>query len=640
MKIAVSIATSILLFGAIVLLGAGRSTTSLVRIEFNSEQRQLTGQLQEMGVDITYFSGKENFLEAIIRSDQQQAIARMGLKTTPIIEDLTAHTEQLRNENYFKPFHSFDEMLQEMQQLVADHPELASLHDIGDSYNKVHNLGGYDIWALKISDQVAFEDSAEADALFMANIHAREVITPEIIMYFMHYLIDHYGSDPYVTYLVNNREIWLIPTANPDGHEYVFSGDIGAVNSGPYDDPVWWRKNMRDNDNNSNFDSWYDGVDLNRNFGYMWGYNNSGSSSYPGSETYRGPEAFSEPETQAIRDFVSEHNFVVSLSYHSYGQYWLYPWGYVAANPPEPDASAFRALADSCVAYNGYEAGNYYTGTIYQTNGDSDDWLYGEKKIFAFTPEVGSVEQGRFWPDTTLIMPLILENLGPNLYLTYAAGEEPIVSHQRLPDVKDPVDPLTLRATITPPIQLTAPRLIDPSSFKVYLKNIGAAAFDSAQLVPTGIGEQYIAEIPSVGLDSTVFYFVQAKDEIGRTGTSPRGAPAALDSFKVTRSSTGIPPLASQLPKRFELAQNFPNPFNSMTRFSFTLSQASSIAVSIYNQAGQRVKNLLQGEFPAGHHFVDWDGTNEAGMDCASGIFVCRLETQGEQIARKVLLLK
>jgi|GEM_PF-2813837 len=633
-------AVTTLLFSATALFGDSRQTSSLVRIDFAAERLRLIEQLQQMGVDIAYFNGKERFLEAIIRSDQRQAIAKMGLKTTPIIDDLAAYTEQLRNENYFKPFHSYAEMLQEMQQIVADHPDLASLHDIGDSYNKVHDLGGYDIWALKISDQVAIEDSTEADALFMANIHAREVITPEIIMYFMHYLVDHYGSDSYVTHLLNNREIWLIPTANPDGHEYVFSGNIAAANSGPYNDPVWWRKNMRDNNNNGGFDDWYDGVDLNRNFSYMWGYNNSGSSGYPSSETYRGPDLFSEPEIQALRDFVIAHDFIVSLSYHSYGRFWLYPWGYVADNPPEPDGSAFRALGDSCVAYNGYEAGNYYTGTIYQTNGDSDDWLYGERKIFAFTPEVGSIEQGRFWPDTTLILPLILENLGPNLYLTYAAGEEPIVSHQQLADVQDPIDSLVLRATITPPIQLTTLRLIDPSSFKVYFKNSGAAAFDSSQLVSTGIGDQYIAEIPSAGLDSTVLYFVQAKDEIGRTGTSPRGAPTALDSFQVTRTNTGFRPPVAQLPERFELEQNFPNPFNARTRFRITLPKASTITVTIYNQAGQRIKSLLGGEMPAGHHFVDWDGTNEAGISCGSGVFVCRFETQGAQITRKVLLLK
>jgi carboxypeptidase T len=58
------------------------------------------------------------------------------------------------------------------------------------------------------------------------------------------------------------------------------------------------------------------GVDLNRNYGYQWGYDDIGSSPDSNSDTYRGSGPFSEPETQAIRDFVTAHQFVVSLSYH------------------------------------------------------------------------------------------------------------------------------------------------------------------------------------------------------------------------------------------------------------------------------------------------------------------------------------
>ncbi|NIA31675.1 MAG: hypothetical protein GWP06_17420, partial [Actinobacteria bacterium] len=199
---------------------------------------------------------------------------------------------------------------------------------------------------------MAVDDSTEADALFMSNIHAREIIVPEVTMYFMHYLIDNYGTDPYVTHLVNNREIWIIPTMNPDGHEYVFTGHIEVAIHYTPSDPIWWRKNMRDNNNTGVFEWGFDGVDLNRNFGFNWGYDNSGSSPDPERSTYRGESAFSEPETQAIRDFVSKHHFVVSLSYHSYGRMWLYPWGYAKLNPPEPDSSTFVALGDSCVAYN------------------------------------------------------------------------------------------------------------------------------------------------------------------------------------------------------------------------------------------------------------------------------------------------
>ena len=70
------------------------------------------------------------------------------------------------------------------------------------------------------------------------------------------------------------------------------------------------------------------GVDLNRNFGYHWG--GYGASNDPCKETFRGSGAFSEPESQAIKNFLlsGEANFQLYLTFHSYGQYLLYPWGY------------------------------------------------------------------------------------------------------------------------------------------------------------------------------------------------------------------------------------------------------------------------------------------------------------------------
>ena len=69
-------------------------------------------------------------------------------------------------------------------------------------------------------------------------------------------------------------------------------------------------------------------MDPNRNFGYKWG--GLGASTNPCSETYRGPYSFSEAETRAVRDYLTPMASRVKLylTYHSYGQYVLYPWGY------------------------------------------------------------------------------------------------------------------------------------------------------------------------------------------------------------------------------------------------------------------------------------------------------------------------
>lgn len=71
------------------------------------------------------------------------------------------------------------------------------------------------------------------------------------------------------------------------------------------------------------------GVDLNRNYGYEWGVDDTGSSGLPCEEDYRGKSAFSEPETQGIRDFVVAHpNLKIALNFHAWGNLLVVPFNY------------------------------------------------------------------------------------------------------------------------------------------------------------------------------------------------------------------------------------------------------------------------------------------------------------------------
>lgn len=510
-----------------------------VRIDLTGKSEKTIQSLGQMKLDITYQNRQQGFIEAIADERQLDEIRQLGLSSQSIIDDLEAFEQQLRTSDYFDPFHSYEEMVQEMQQLQNDHPDLAMMQSLGKSWE------GRDIWAIKISDNVTTEEADEAEALFMANIHAREMITPEIIMYFMHWLIDNYNVDPRATYLVNHRQLWLIPTINPDGRVYVFTGSYS--NTGWLSGPIAWRKNKRDNNNNNQFDPFYDGVDLNRNFGYMWGLG-AGSSGSPSDDTYRGPYAFSEPESQAIKNFVAAHRFVISLSYHSYGRWWIFPWGYTNIEPDTPDHLQFVALAESCVAYNGYTPANG-DDFSYLVSGDTDDWLYGDQsnrnKIFAFTPEVGSSAEGSFWPDTSLIPKLIDENMGPNIFMAFAAGEEPLIDHIPLKETEDP-GPYPIFAWIKPPILLTTPVPLDPSTFTVFFNTTGIAPFDSVQLQPTGNPDEYFGEIPAFPGAEKIYYYLSAADRNGRTGWMPRGAPMA--TYAICIGADLVPPVISHTP--------------------------------------------------------------------------------------------
>ncbi|MBP2681808.1 MAG: putative carboxypeptidase, partial [Candidatus Krumholzibacteriota bacterium] len=251
-------------------------------------------------------------------------------------------------------YHTYAEMRAALQTLDAAYPTLADFDSIGISTQ------GRRMYALKISDNVT-TDEEEPEVLYMGNHHAREIMTVDIPLRFAQYLLANYGTDPDVTAMVNEREIYFIPMVNPDGHVYV---ELNHSGSSDY----WWRKNRR-----RNFDGSY-GVDLNRNYGYMWGYDNIGSSPTTTAETYRGTGPFSEGETNTVRTFCQGREFVLGLSFHTYGEWFLWPWGYTSALCP--DNALFAALADS-LAPPGYTAGPA-SQTLYVTNGDTDDWAYGE----------------------------------------------------------------------------------------------------------------------------------------------------------------------------------------------------------------------------------------------------------------------
>ena len=98
-------------------------------------------------------------------------------------------------------------------------------------------------------------------------------------------------------------------------------------------------------------------------------------------------------------------------------------------------------------------------------------------------------------------------------------------------------------------------------------------------------------------------------------------------------------PTAS-LPKKFELGQNFPNPFNASTVIKFDLPQSSKVKLDIYNILGQKVKSLVDEKLSAGYKKVTWDGTNENGKSVASGVYFYRLQTDKFIEAKKMVMLK
>jgi carboxypeptidase T len=377
---------------------------------------------QGFALDDSKYERKDNSLSIFLSDKEFEKLKSAGLRFEILIDDWNKYYASISKEN--KPaeeaalkksrelfgvsefeygsmggHYTLQEVQNKLDSIHLQYPSLTTQKfQIGTS---VENRA---IYAIKISDNPD-QNESEPEVLYTGLTHAREPEGMMTVMYFMYYLLNNYGTDPEVTYLVNNRQLYFVPVVNPDGYEY---NRLTNPNGGGM-----WRKNRRSPD----------GVDLNRNYGYKWGYDNIGSSPDQYNETYRGTGAFSEPETQAIRDFCNAHNFKTALNYHTYGNDLICPWGY--NDSPTPDSTSYNEYGFDMVQYNHYTFGSG-TGTVgYVTNGDSDDWMYGEQttkgKIFSFTPEVGSNADG-FWASQSRIIPIAQENIYPNLYLAWIAG--------------------------------------------------------------------------------------------------------------------------------------------------------------------------------------------------------------------------
>ena len=263
-------------------------------------------------------------------------------------------------------YHNYAETEAALFDLADRFPNLATVFSVGQS------IEGREIYVIKISDNVELEED-EPNIFIVGCHHAREWISVEIPLLFTRHLLEHYSDTSEVQKIVDGAQLYIMPIQNPDGLEY-------SIHHYRY-----WRKNRR---YNGNF-SW--GVDPNRNYGYMWGYSDMGSSPDPNSEVYRGPSPFSEPENVAVRDFLLAHPPAGTLSYHNFSQLILFPWGYI--DELTPDDEEMRAIAQNMseliYQVNG-RTYRYGTGPeiLYPSNGGTVDWVYGTFGTPAYTIEL------------------------------------------------------------------------------------------------------------------------------------------------------------------------------------------------------------------------------------------------------------
>ncbi|GGW68573.1 zinc carboxypeptidase [Streptomyces lucensis JCM 4490] len=319
---------------------------------------------------------RKTTVEVYLTDEQAGKLEKKGVRLTEHTVPAKAEARlRAASQGVFRPYSGSGGLKEEILRTARAHPGLTKVESIG------RTVGGQDILALRLTRNAKKSaDGAKPSVLYMSNQHAREWITPEMTRRLMHYYLDHYGTDKRVRKIVDSTELWFVLSANPDGYDYTFR-DSGTR---------LWRKNLRDV-NGDGVIGTGDGVDLNRNFAYKWGYDDEGSSPSPTSETYRGASPASEPETRALDGFEKRIGFRYAINYHSAAELLLYGVGWQVATPT-PDDVLYKALAGTPgnSAVPGYRP--QVSSELYTTNGEADGHASNVNGMAMFTPEMSTCQ--------------------------------------------------------------------------------------------------------------------------------------------------------------------------------------------------------------------------------------------------------
>jgi hypothetical protein len=389
------------------------------------------GRLVDSGLDVTEHAGHDSVEVVLTEAAHEAVLADLGLDWRVVTPDLIAqeHDRILADAAYHRAvqesplpsgrttYRVLDDFTAEMDQLATDHPDLVERISVGQSVEG-RELAGVEIGV----DVTAPEDGRPVMLVFGAH-HAREWPSAETPMEFAHDLVATYeAGDARTVDLLGRTRVIIVPVSNPDGFDASrTSGDLidlnaieggGTVSILGTPGNAYKRKNCRFADGQtqpaggcvavSSPGGFGIGIDLNRNYGALWG--GPGASATEADPTYRGPAPFSEPETQAIRTLISTRQVTTLISNHTFSNLLLRPVG-VDPTATGPDGLPIGYAPDECfagadglddgmqalglrmAAQTGYS--NQFGWELYDTTGTTEDYSYNATGGYGYTFEIG-----------------------------------------------------------------------------------------------------------------------------------------------------------------------------------------------------------------------------------------------------------
>lgn len=430
----------------------------------------------------------------------------------------------------FTSYRTVEKTYQDLSTLAAANPNIASWIDIGDSYDKVTPGGspGYDLYSIELTNK-ATNGKYEKPVLFIeGSIHAREYVTAESVTRFAEQLINQYGKDADITWLLDYVDIRLVPIVNPDGRKFAEQG-------------YSWRKNtdptVPEGVEPAKFPDY--GVDLNRNYSSKWGEVEGGASTDPADATYQGPAPFSEPESQALRDYLlqtfpqqkgpddfdraPDDSSGVYLDIHSYGDLILYPFGWT--NDPAPNKDGLRQLGLKFGYFTQKTDGEAYDVQqsigLYPTSGTTDDWVYQTFGSAAYTIEIGT----DFFQDSDYFEKTVVPEILPTYLYAGKAARRPYQLSDG-PDVTNVTADIGEDGKATLKVTADATRYADGNlSSDGIIEGLDLPNLNDIKVV------RYSIDAPS-WIDGTPVYELTADD--GKFDTTVEKATATIDTSSLT----------------------------------------------------------------------------------------------------------
>ncbi len=396
------------------------------------------------------------------RADYQELIKRgFSLSFDKKLMKQQAYLQQksltgIKTITNFPCYRTVAETFDVMDDMSANYPNLVTLVDIGDSWEKTQNSNqGHDMQVVKLTNSGVIDPNKPV-LYAMGSIHSREYPPAELVTRFAEYLLSEYGNNADVTWLLDYHEIHLLLQGNPDGR-IISEGESSAFQ----------RKNYNANHcpGGGGFGD-MQGVDMNRNFEFLWNQG-SGSSGTQCNQSYRGTTPVSEPETAAINNYIQsifadqraddlvtpapDNTTGVYLDIHNVAELTLFPWGYDSpgATGQAPNHQQLQTLARRMSYFTGYRA-EQSNSTLGGADGASDDNAYGTLGVAAYTIELG---EGGFYSSCSAFDNTIWPDNLPALIYAAKASRTPYISASG-PDVID---------LPQQPIQVVAGQMIDVS---------------------------------------------------------------------------------------------------------------------------------------------------------------------------------